>query len=453
MKLITVIFSFFCFHLIQAIDVGNIPVCAQNCLSNSTSSQTSCAVIDIACLCKNNNYVATAIQFNQQECEAVNESAPNFVGCSPAGLSSVLASLSSETATEAATSAVVSTTTSSMSALNTSFSTITGNVVTETAVATTAKPATAAFSGRPLMTGSCTVPYFAMVTGSNNVATEFPVVGCSDGRSDCCPNQEETNAEITECPSDYFTTSSACCPYGYQVYSTGIGGQTPCYSSLSTTLIPGITPTVSGVTLITDHIFTERYILAPKAARPGGLPIGGLIGIIVNAVLFIFLIIAVIWWRKRRASRAAAAATARASTFPAQEPALITFEEQPTTHELDSPEMQQKSPGAVSRWPSNPASSPPAYESERLVKPMPQKPSVPQELPGSTWINEHHPAYTGSEASTAADPSSPPRTPVQKASGGERRSPVFSEATPRSGTISPSFVSPLGSPRLPQVSP
>lgn len=240
---------------------------------------------------------------------------------------------------------------------------------------------------------------------------------------------------------------------GYQVYYTAIGGQTPCYSPLSTTLIPGSTATVSGLTLITDHIFAQRYILVPPKSSSGGLPLGGLIGVIVGAVLALAVIIAVwMWWRRRRATQEAKAAAARTSTFPPEDPAL-QMSRAPTAHELDSPEAQSKSPGAVSRWPSIPVSSPPAYEQEKLVKAMPKKPSVPQELPGSTWINEHHPAFTGSDTTTEASLSSPPRTPVRKESGGERRSAVVSAATPRSGNISPSFVSPLGSPRIPQVSP
>ncbi|KAK7887509.1 hypothetical protein LTR67_009929 [Exophiala xenobiotica] len=104
-------------------------------------------------------------------------------------------------------------------------------------------------------------------------------------------------------------------------------------------------------------------------------------------------------------------------------------------HELDSPERQAGSPGALSRWGSFPASSPPAYDQEK-GKPKPKpKPIVPQELPGSTWINEHHPAYSGDDTSTPTEVTqpSPPRTPIQKATPTEPRSPVVSAITSRSG--------------------
>jgi hypothetical protein len=155
------------------------------------------------------------------------------------------------------------------------------------------------------------------------------------------------------------------------------------------------------------------------------------------------------YMRRRKAKAAAAAAAAQVTTFPAEEPTL-QMSRAPTTHELDSPEAQARSAGAAgANWPIFPRSSPPAYDQEkgRLVV---NKPSIPQELPGSTWINEHHPAFSSVGTPTETAPSSPtPMTPT----GGEKRSPVMSAATPRSGNHSPQFVSPLGSPRLPQASP
>ncbi|KAJ9494095.1 hypothetical protein H2202_010402 [Exophiala xenobiotica] len=398
------------------------------------------------------NQQATAIQFNKQECAAVNETAPDFVGCSPAGLSSALASMSLSQITTAGSSTASSATTTS-SSVNPLLSTITGNVITEMPPMSTSRTPTATFAGRPLMTGSCTVPYFAFVTGSNNEVIEYPAIGCSDQRPDCCPYEPGTNALITQCPQDYFSTASACCPFGYQIYYTALGSQTPCYSNPSTTLVPASTPTDSGVTLITEHVFSDMYMLAPTVPPKHTLPTAAVIGISVNAVLFIAVIISLWWWfgpRKRRRARAAAA---RTTTFPPEEPALPQMSRAPTMHELDSPERQAGSPGALSRWGSFPASSPPAYDQEK-GKPKPKpKPIVPQELPGSTWINEHHPAYSGDDTSTPTEVTqpSPPRTPIQKATPTEPRSPVVSAITSRSGNQSPSFVSPLGSPRLPHT--
>lgn len=155
---------------------------------------------------------SVAIQFNQQECEAVNRTAPDFVGCSPAGLSSALASASAEQATRppfSSQSATTSISTSSSSSQGVSM--ITGDIVLETP-ATQTRKTTAVFAGRPLMTGSCNVPYFAIATGAAGMATQYPLVGCSDGRQDCCPFDPETNAVLTQCPQDHFTTAGACCP-------------------------------------------------------------------------------------------------------------------------------------------------------------------------------------------------------------------------------------------------
>lgn len=122
-----------------------------------------------------------------------------------------------------------------------------------------------------------------------------------------------------------------------------------------------------------------------------------------------------------------------------------------TAHELDSPEGQTVSSPAVQAngWPIQ--QSPPAYDPNVGQLPLvtKQPPAPPQELPGSTYIHEHHPAFTptGSSVGSVATPTevgagSEPRTPS------ENKSPVLSAATPRTETQSPVFVSPLGSPRL-----
>ncbi|EXJ81875.1 hypothetical protein A1O1_07940 [Capronia coronata CBS 617.96] len=470
MTLISLLLGLLCLGAVRAINVQDIPECAQECLSNSTSAQTQCSVIDIACLCSNTAYVsslscclyqkcsddeqATAIQFNKQECAAVNETAPDFVGCSPAGLSSALASASARgipVMTSSPSASSTTTTTSSSSSVDTRYFTITGDVVPETMVTMGGRTSTATFAGRPLMTGSCTVPYFAVVAGGNAMVTEFPAIGCSNERVDCCPFNQGVNAGLTRCPQDYFTTANGCCPIGYQVYYTAIGAQTPCYSDPATKFIPASTPTVSGLTLITDHVFSEMYMLVKPGSSHSSLPLGGKIGIIINAVLFVGVIIAVFIYIRRRRAKAAAQA-ARSTTFPPEEPAL-QMSQAPNTHELDSPEAKAGSPGAANpNWPIFPVSSPPAYEQAKK-RSLSNKLSSPQELPGSTYIHEHHPAYSSRGTPTETRPPSPPKTPVTRA---EKKSPVMSAITPRSaksGNQSPPFVSPLGSPRLPQSSP
>ncbi|KIW14163.1 hypothetical protein PV08_06944 [Exophiala spinifera] len=409
-----------------------------------------------------------AIQFNKQECAAVNQTAPDFVGCSPAGLSSALASMSL-TPVPTASSSSASSSIATSSSVNPGLSTITGDVVTQTFPLSTGKPITATFGGRPLLTGSCAVPFFAMATGFDDSVTEFPEIGCSGRRPECCPFDQGTNAVVTKCPQDYFTTANACCPLcvsespamsdltnrirGYQVYYTAIGGQTPCYSIPSATLVPVSTPTVSDLTIITDHVFSNMYHLVAAAPEKHKLPTGAIIGISVNACLFV-LCLCGIWFciRRVRRNRALKAAAAGTTTYPPEEPAL-QMSRAPTTHELDSPEAQPGASDALSRWGSVPASSPPAYDQEKSkLKP---RPLIPQELPGSMWMNEHHPAFSGEGEHTPIEttPSSPPTTPCHKATPEGSRSPVLSSVTSRSGNDSPAFVSPLGSPKPPKASP
>jgi len=156
-----------------------------------------------------------AIEFNQQECSNVNETAPGFVGCSPGGLSSSSVT-GSAASTQSPASAGTESTSSSTSAPtvdpNSPVATITGAPVFEPATLNGAKPVTATFDGKPLMTGSCTVPYFAIVTDTLGATTEYPEIGCSQDRQACCPYDSFANAVITKCPQDYFTTAGGCCP-------------------------------------------------------------------------------------------------------------------------------------------------------------------------------------------------------------------------------------------------
>jgi hypothetical protein len=241
---------------------------------------------------------------------------------------------------------------------------------------------------------------------------------------------------------------------GYQVYYTAIGAQTPCYSDPVTKFIPASTPTVAGLTLITDHVFSQMYTVVKPSTGRKKLPTGGVIGISVNAALFVILIVVAIWWiRRRKAKRIAM--QARPTTFPPEEPTL-QMSRAPTTHELDSPDAVTRSAGTAVNWPPIfPASSPPAYDvSKGRPVAVTSKPPAPQELPGSTFIHEHHPAFstttpTGTDAPSELSPTSPPRTPTQSAVDSERRSPLLSPGTSQTGAQSPPFVSPLASPKLP----
>lgn len=221
---------------------------------------------------------------------------------------------------------------------------------------------------------------------------------------------------------------------GWQIYFSEIGGQTPCYTMPTITHVPASSSTVSGLTVITQHVFTRKYELSkgaiegPKGPGTGaiaGIAVGGVAGLgIIGALIFIFL---------RRGEAQTGPQTLPTAAGGGE---MMIVSPASATHELASPHALPNSPGSGrSAWIS--PSSPPAYEHN--VDPYRAKArTVAQELPGSTFIFEHHPAYTGQQdESTTAAPSSPPRTPG--------RTPPQSPHAKT--TSSPQVVSPLGSPQ------
>lgn len=223
---------------------------------------------------------------------------------------------------------------------------------------------------------------------------------------------------------------------GWQVYSTELGGQTPCYTMPTITYVPATSATIAGLTLITEYVFTRKFNLAESALRPpralrsgaiAGIAVGIFAGLATIGILIFFYL------RRRKAQL-------EPQTFPTPASGVEMAATSPNsaTHELASPPTMARSiASGRSGW--VPPLSPPAYELN--VDSSRTKPRLPaQELPGSTFITEHHPANNEQEANTTsvAAPSSPPRTPI--------RTPPQS---PRSKTTSsPQIVSPLGSPNL-----
>lgn len=181
--------------------------------------------------------------------------------------------------------------------------------------------------------------------------------------------------------------------------------------------------------------------------------------------------------RRRKVKRRAA--QRESTTFPPEEPPLHgpggtvqegQMSEVPANpkspQELASPEsMGLKSPATTTGMPlryppPDPPSSPPAYD-----RPVSLKSAVPHEMPGSTYIHEHHPAFTtsGSQIASTTDsqshvtapneisPQSPPLTPSRSPAtvSVDMRSPVLSPSSPyrtESPLVGP--ITPLGSPGL-----
>ncbi|ERF76931.1 hypothetical protein EPUS_02643 [Endocarpon pusillum Z07020] len=295
-------------------------------------------------------------------------------------------------------------------------------------------PITATFNGRPLLTGTCAQPYFAQATGSTGMITAFPQIGCSHNLDGCCPFDSYQNAVLTRCPQDYSTIASACCPSGWQIYFTDLGGQTPCFTRPTITHIPATTSTVAGLSVITEHVFTRKYDLSDGAIQGSrslgtgaiaGIAVGGVAGLgVIGALIFFYL-------RRRKAQKA----PQTLATFGGGEGEMVIASPATATAELASPHTLPNSPGSGrSAWIS--PSSPPAYE-HNVDSFRAKARTVAQELPGSTFIFEHHPAYAGQEdQSVTVAPSSPPRTPGKTPPG-----------SPHAKTTSSTqVVSPVGSP-------
>lgn len=166
------------------------------------------------------------------------------------------------------------------------------------------------------------------------------------------------------------------------------------------TFVPAMTATISGLTVITEHVYTRKFELTePKSS---GLSTGSKAGLAAGSCIAAFLLtgFAIFLFRRRRASQRQEQQQQRVNTMNSiaamsERPFSPAFP--PAPQELASPENGVNSPAlARNEWPIN-STSPPAYNQSVVARnplPEPVKAAPPQELPGSTFIHEHHPAYT-----------------------------------------------------------
>ena len=92
-----------------------------------------------------------------------------------------------------------------------STSTVSG-VIAVTPASLFSLPAVTATAARALLTDSCTVPAFVLITGPTQAPDMFAMVGCADSRPRCCPESKVGNIVVRTCPVDYFSTDDGCCP-------------------------------------------------------------------------------------------------------------------------------------------------------------------------------------------------------------------------------------------------
>ena len=192
-----------------------------------------------------------------------------------------------------------------------------------------------------LLTGTCATPAFTTIDGPTVYL--LPFVGCDVARQDCCPYspapatasgsytqtsvitvtvqvtsgqnsvQAFTNngayqfplaeiassATLPQCPDDYFTVgTAACCPTGYQLWTTEFGGLVPCYSSLQSTLsVPAFLTAIaaatgaftstssSGPVKLTSAIVNVVYAMQyPVQPRSNSLTTGAKAGVSIGSV-------------------------------------------------------------------------------------------------------------------------------------------------------------------------
>lgn len=202
--------------------------------------------------------------------------------------------------------------------------------------------------------------------------------------------------------------------------------------------------------MITDHVFARRFDLAKKGAGSPVMGAGAIAGVAIGAAaaVIIFSTLLFFFIQRRRAKRARKEPQTSSINPPGE---MVLPSPISATAELASPLSAQVPPDTGRNpWPS--PKSPPAYEGG--VTPLRHKPpQVAQELPGSTFIHQHHPAYartTSSESSNSRVPT-PPRTPTRSLPPHAiSTSPDDRSTSPHTRSNSPPpAVSPLGSPKQP----
>ena len=175
---------------------------------------------------------------------------------------------------------------------------------------------------------------------------------------------------------------------GWSFYTSALAGETPCYTTSSlAALAPNVTLTASGasMSIINTEVFTLRYALAQQQQQ-SALSLGAKIGIAVGAAGggALALLALAIFVRKRRAQKRAQREEAN---MPKPESGNMYQRGHDGSLVAELPSPQGIRPPTLS-LPENRM-----FFNMPLGSHAPGRAMTPMELAGSTYINEHHPAY------------------------------------------------------------
>lgn len=155
--------------------------------------------------------VAEAVSFNFNLCARVSVSIPNYLGCAVTSVFGGVTMVStSQTSISVGPTSTGSTTASSGPASSTSAGAV--STYTPTPVTVPSAASVVTYDGASLLTGTCTSAQFAAATLVGGTILKYPWLGCASANPGCCPFNVASPGPLNSCPTDYFTTSGACCP-------------------------------------------------------------------------------------------------------------------------------------------------------------------------------------------------------------------------------------------------
>lgn len=203
----------------------------------------------------------------------------------------------------------------------------------------------------------------------------------------------------------YLCSNADIIDSGWSVYTSELAGQTPCFTP---TTVSAIIPTSisnssssASTSIINTQLFALRYSLQ-QSKQSSTLSTGAKAGIAVGAAggAALALLALALFIRKRRGRARARRDEATVPGFKGPTDAHA-YSHKPTPSELPSPYSQ----GPVSELPSPTtmrSPTPPLPDNAMWFPLRSHKPpGPPTELVGSTYINEHHPAYSPITSPTA----------------------------------------------------